>query len=164
MNLAVALHLAGRHDDVTEIVAKLELHRRSPGGFWGDLVGELILVLDAVGHGELAAARQALTQLMTTTARRYAHVKWAYGFGVQAAALVAELADRPEDALTILTGSHRHHLDLRYEGGTALGRVCEARCRDALPEPVAAELTKRGETMSLDTLVEVANRTARAGD
>ena len=50
LNLAVALHLAGRHGDVGAIVADLDLARHAPTGFWGDAVGALILVLDAVGR------------------------------------------------------------------------------------------------------------------
>jgi hypothetical protein len=58
LNLAVALHLAGRHHDVSTIVADLDLARRTPTGFWGDLVGALILVLDAVGRDDVALAQR----------------------------------------------------------------------------------------------------------
>jgi hypothetical protein len=161
LNLALACHLAGRHQDVTDIVTEFELDRRTPAGYWGDLVGQLILVLDAVGRRNLATARQALAQLMTTTAERYAQVKSAYGFGVQAAAAVAYLAERPADALTILAASRRHRLDIRYEGGLALGRAYAARSRAAMSDTdIAAAATTRGEAMTLDALIALANDTA----
>jgi predicted ATPase/class 3 adenylate cyclase len=160
MNLAVALHVAGCHDDVTTIVAELQLHRRSPSAYWGDLVTGLILVIEAVGRRDLASARGALADLMTTTARRYPHVASAYGFGVQAATTVAYLAERPEDALMLLAGSRRHRLDVRYEGAAALGNLYDARCRDMVTEAAATDATRRGERMSIDAVVALANRIA----
>jgi hypothetical protein len=107
LNLAVALHLAGRHQDVSAIVAQLGLDRRAPTGFFGDVVGALIPVLDAVGRDEITAAQRALGQMLTITARRYAHVELGYGFGVLAAGIVACTAGRPDEALTIFAATRR---------------------------------------------------------
>jgi hypothetical protein len=120
LNLAVALHLSGRHHDVRAIVADLDLHRRATTGLFGDVVGALLLVLDAVGRHDITAAQHALGKTLTITAQRYAHVTLAYGFAVVAAGIVAYTAGRPDEALTIFAATRSHHLDIRYEGGGVL--------------------------------------------
>jgi predicted ATPase/class 3 adenylate cyclase len=164
MNLAVALHLAGRHDDVTAIVAELQLHRLPARGYWGDLVTGLILVIEAGGRGDLVSARRALADLLITTARRYPHLDNAYGYGVQAAGIVACLGGRAEDALTVFAASRHHRLDQRYEGAIALGRHYDARCRNTVTEPAAREATRRGESMSIEGLIALANRIAEPAE
>jgi predicted ATPase/class 3 adenylate cyclase len=164
MYMALALHLAGRHDDVTSVVAELHLDKAPRGGYWGDLTAGVIAVIEAVGRSDLLAARGALAELLTTTARRYPHVETAAGFGVQAAAIVAWLAGRPDESLTLLAGSRRHRLHLRFEGTNALGRVYLGRCRAAVTTLIASEATKRGEAMSIDALVALATRIAAGVD
>jgi predicted ATPase len=160
MSMAIAYHLAGRHEDVTTIVAELELDKAPRDGYWGDLTAGLIVVIEAVGRADLASARRALAELLATTARRYPHVETAAGFGVQAAAMVAYLAGRPEDSLILLAGSRHHRLHLRFEGAFALGRVYLRRCRDAVSDDAAREATNLGESKSIDALLALAARVA----
>jgi len=110
------------------------------------------------------SARRALADLMTTTTQRYPHVENAYGFGVRAAAVVAHLAGRPGDALMLLGGSRIHHIDFRYEGGLALGCLYGDRCREMVSQAAAKEATVRGEGLSIDELIALANRTAKPSE
>ena len=115
----------------------------------------MVLVLEAVGRDDLHAARDALAETLAVTARRYAHVRFAYGFATVAAGIVAHTAGRPDQALTIFAATRRHRFDLRYEGGGALADAYEARCRHALPADDAERSTRRGETLTTDALVDM---------
>jgi len=163
-SMAIAFHLAERNDDVTSVVAQLKLDNAPQGGYWGDLTTGLIVVIEAVGREDLASACRALSQLLATTSRRYPHVETAAGFGVQAAAIVAYLAGQLEHSLTLLAGSRRHRLHLRFEGAYALGRVYLRRCRDEVAEDAAGEATRIGESMSIDALLALATRIAETAD
>ena len=160
LNLAVALHLAGRHGDVGAIVADLDLARHAPTGFWGDAVGTLILVLDAVGREDLPAARQALGEILTITARRYARIKFAEGFAVVAGGIVAATAGHPEDALVIFATNRRLGLHVRYEGGGALADTYEARCLAEVTSQVAEQAARRAQDLTLDALVDMIREVA----
>ena len=87
----------------------------------------------------------------------------AFGFGIQAAAMVAYLAGRPDEAISLLSGSRRHGLHLRFEGASALGRRYLHRSRSRVSKDVAGGAAERGAALTIDQLVELArpSRTLR---
>ena len=120
--LALAQHLNGNHAEVTRLVRELDEIPATTTITFSDLIGGLVTVAEAVGRTHLHAACTALGHLLDTTDHEYPHLVTAWGFGVQAAAVVAYFADRPSDAVTLLAASRHHRLHYRYEAAEALGR------------------------------------------
>ena len=158
--LAIADHLLGRHDEVTAIVDEVNTELGNNGAYFADLLTGLVVVMEAVGRDDLRTAGRALMNLLDTTASTYPHMPMALGFGIQAAAMVAYLAGRPDDAITLLSGSRRHVLHLRFEGASALGRRYLHRSRSTVSEDVAGRAAERGAAMTIDQLVKLARRVA----
>jgi predicted ATPase/class 3 adenylate cyclase len=158
--LAIAYHLADRHNDVTSIVTGIDRGDTPPSGFFSDLIIALVVVIEAVGRSDRTSARRALRELLDTTDRTYPHLTTASGFGVQAGAVVAHLVGRPEDAVTLLAGSRHHGLHRRYEGATALGRSYLKRTRALLTDDEVSFATQRGTAMTMPELVLLARQIA----
>jgi predicted ATPase len=153
--LAIAYHLAERHDDVTAVVAGLS-DRAVPPNSFSDLITALVIVIESVGRNDQRSARRALRDLLDTTDRNYPHMTTTWGFGLEAAGVVAQLLGRPGDALTLLAGSRHHGLHVRYEGAAALGRRYRQRSRALLSAADATVAAQRGSSMTIPELVHLA--------
>ena len=158
--LAIAYHLDGRHDQVTAIVAELNSDDAHHTAYFSALIAELVVVAEAVGGDDLVGAGRALTDLLDQTAVSYPHMPTAYGFGVQAAAMVAYLARRPADAITLLSGSQHHRLHRRFEGAAALGDRYLRQAREMVSAAVARDAAERGAAMTMGGVVELARHVA----
>jgi predicted ATPase/class 3 adenylate cyclase len=156
----LAEHLAGLHADASRLMHLLNELPPAPTTTFSDLIRGLAAVAEAVGRTDQSDARQALQQLLETIDREYPHLRTTYGFGLQAAAVVAHITDRPEDVITLLAGSERHGLHYRYEGAEALGRAYGERAAARLGPETTAAARERGRAMSIDALVALARSVA----
>jgi hypothetical protein len=158
--IMLAEHLTGNHGEVTRLMRMLDDLPPAPTATFSDLIGGLGAVTEAVGRHDVPASRKALQNLLDTTDREYPHLVTAYGFGLQAAAVVAHLTDRPEDAVTLLAGSEHHGLHYRYEGAEALGRAYGERSVAHLTRRMTTAAQARGRHMSIASLLSLARSIA----
>jgi hypothetical protein len=158
--LAMAHHLDGRHDLTTATLAGLDRDYVERRGFFLDLIASLVAVMEAVGREDVATARRTLADLLDETATNYPHIPTAAGFGIQAAAVVAYAAGRPVDAITLLSGSRRHGLHVRFEGATALGRRYLRLSREVVSDEDEQAAAEQGAGMTVDELIGLARQVA----
>ena len=162
--LALAQHLNGNHAEVTRLVRELDEIPATTTFTFSDLIGGLVTVAEAVGRHDLHAACTTLGHLLDTTDHEYPHLVTAWGFGVQAAAVVAYFADRPSDAVTLLAASRHHRLHYRYEAAEALGRAYDELAKAELGYEATADAQHRGRAMSISDLIALARTVAGDDD
>jgi predicted ATPase len=158
--LALAYHAAGEHDRMSLLAQTIDIHHRD--AFLADLIAEYVLVLEAIGRGDREAMRTALQSVFHLAEHSYPHVHSAIGMPIQASAAVAHANGQHADCITLVAGTRRRRLHVRFEGAAAISALYRDRSRQQLSQSRHQQAATLGAELSLNELVALAKRHIRS--
>jgi hypothetical protein len=136
--------------------------RRAGDGSWYflDLAVPFVDALLAAGTSDADEVGKHLRDLITRTHERYPHLMNAWGFAVQAAIVAASLAGEAQTAASLYEGARKHGLHRRWEGANIAGWIYGKRATAGLHAELESIARRRGASMSLSELTDLAERVA----